>query len=184
MVKPNARRAVRRTLSVAVLLLTACTFSGMAQDTAPLATSNAAGVITLDRARTDIGLTPVREGRDPAATVSLSAALKRFAAGKQVYLTFVQTTAQDSPGVTYNVYLNLPPGTAPKGVGDPHYAGTFSLFKAVGRTTDVSLNITPYVQRMLEKGELDKDTRVTIVPAGEPNAAAAPQVQRLVIAAR
>jgi hypothetical protein len=172
-------------LSVAALalMLAACTLPGVAQDAPPLARSSATN-IKLAGARTDIGVTPVRDSREPAAAASLSATLKRFGAGKQVYLTFVQATAQDSPDVTYNVYINLPPGAAPQGTSDPHYAGGFSLFNAVGRATDVSLNITPHVQRMLERGELDTDTRVTVVPAGQPNVAATPQIQQVVIAAR
>jgi tyrosinase len=171
-----------RALSIA-LLLTACNLPGAAQGEQPLATSGA-GIIKLDRGRTDVGLAPVREGRDVAATASLGSALKRFAAGKQVYLTLVQTAAQDAPGVTYNVYLNLPPGAAPQGPSDVHYAGTFGFFDSVGRATDVSLNITPHIERMLARGELDKDTRVTIVPAGQPSASALPQIGRLVVTAR
>jgi hypothetical protein len=139
-----------------------------------------AAPVTLEASRTDVPLVPASEG----TTASLMARLRNLDAGRRVYLTLAQVKASADPGVTYNVYLNLPPTSRPQGVSDPHYAGTVSMFNAMGRPTDVALNITPAVSRLLARGDAPAAIQVTIVPAGAPQAAATPQIGKILLTSR
>jgi hypothetical protein len=155
-------------LVLAVLLTTACSDGAMAQDPSTLAAS-ASGVITLGAGPTEVTLAGASEGGAP---VPVAVRLTNVEPGRQIYLTFTRAQASSAPGVTYNIYLGLPASTVPRGTSDRHYVGTLNFFNATGRPLDMSLNITPQIGRLLASSEIGDDIRVTIVPAGEPAAAA------------
>lgn len=85
---------------------------------------------------------------------------------------------QDRRGVNYEVYLNLPSGTAPDPKG-PYYAGHVSVFvvhHGAEDTLDYSLDVTETVKGLQAKGEWTGDLKVTFVrsvPAGPTAEAAA-----------
>jgi hypothetical protein len=168
-----------RRLAVAILLTTACSHGAMAQDRGTLAASTS-GVITLGAGPTEVTLDGAS---DSGASGSVAARLKSVEAGRQICLTFTRAQAPAAPGISYNLYLGLQASTVPGGASDPHYVGTLNFYNATSRRPlDMSLNITPYVGRLLASSEVGDDVRVTVVPAGEP--AAAPQVAGIRITAR
>jgi hypothetical protein len=166
-----------RTAALAVLLATTYSHAAMAQDPGTLAVSSTPGPITLGAAPTDVTLVAPRGS-------SVADELKN-AAARQVYLTFTGAQAQTVPATTYNVYVGLPPGADPSGTSDIHYVGTLSFFNAAsGRAIDISLNLTPRLGQLLAGNAIANDVRVTIVPAGAPPEAAAPQIGSVRITAR
>jgi hypothetical protein len=168
-----------RSLVLAILLTTACSHGAMAQDPGTLAAS-ASGEITLGAGPTEVTLVG---GSGGGHAGPVAAVLKNVEPGRQIYLTFTRAQAPAAPGITYNVYLSLPAGTVPRGTSDPHYVGTLNFYNATGRATDLSLNITSHVGRLLAAGEIGDDVRVTIVPAGEA-ATTPPQVSGIRITSR
>src|SRR3546814_18028400 len=55
---------------------------------------------------------------------------------RQLYVVVRDLMAEEPPGVTYNLFLDLPEGTKSSGTDDPHYIGTFGFFGAVGRSEE------------------------------------------------
>lgn len=149
------------------LLATAMTGPATAQGPTQLAASPSPAV--LSSSRTDIRLT--------------NAASLATAAGRDVVLRMQGLKADETPGVAYNVYLNLPAGRAPEGTGDAHYLGTFSFFGAEGRERTVEIDITDALKRLANASVLN-DATLTIVPAGAPSPSAKPQIAQIQITAR
>ena len=172
-----------RRLVFLVLLTAAC--AGLAQDSRLLGTSTSPDAVTLRPGTTEVKLAAVQDEARRLAQPSLAARLKAVVPGKQIYLNLANISAQEQPGVTYNLYLNLPPNRTPTGPADPYFVGTFSFYNAVsGRSFDVAVNITSAVARLLQSGELGDDSWISIVPAGKPNPAAAPQIGKVLITVR
>jgi len=68
------------------------------------------------------------------------------------------------PGAVYQVYLNLPPGKAPKPEG-PYFVGNLSLYTEPGQTADIrrTYDITEPVKTLRQNGEWKGPVRVTFV---------------------
>jgi hypothetical protein len=168
----------RRGGVLAVLLATACSPGVMAQDPGTLAVASIPGAIVLGAGPAEVTLVA-------AGGNSVASRLKSVDGGRQIYLTFLQAQAQSAPSTTYNVYLGLAANDAPGGTGDPHYVGTINFFNAAtGRPIDMSLNITSKVDALLAVGDIGDSLRMTIVPAGDPPADAAPRIGGVRITAR
>jgi hypothetical protein len=178
-------RAVR-TLVLLIVLSAACALRGLAQDPMPLATSSSPDAVSLRPGKTEVRLVPVQDDRRRGERPSIASRLRGVVAGHQVYLNLTEVKAEDPPGVTYNVYVNLPPDRPPAGTSDPHYVGTFSFFNALSsRPTAVAINITPHVERLLSIAEIGDDLRVAIIPSGgTANLAAAPQIGKVLLTVR
>ncbi|MDB5600010.1 MAG: hypothetical protein JWN71_2054 [Xanthobacteraceae bacterium] len=102
---------------------------------------------------------------------------------RQVYLRLSRLQAKGQPGVSYNVYLNLPAGEAPRGVNDPHYVGTFNYFNATtGRPQDIAFNVTDWMQRYARETN-DPTLTVTLAPAGIPQTDSAPEIGQIQLVA-
>jgi hypothetical protein len=174
-------RPLAQTLGLTLALTTACMTRTLAQDPHALAVSPSDGV-TLRAGRTDVPLTVVQATREIGARRSLAERVGALPPGQTMLLTLQQLAAAAAPGVTYNVYLNLPATRAPQGAADPHYLGTVSFFDAPsGRARDVVLDITAPLARLTAAGLLTADPIVTIVAAGEPGPDAAPRLARILI---
>ena len=149
-----------------------------------LATSRAPGPITLGPGATHIPLVSAQDSTITTENTSLATRLKTINPEQQLYLKLLNLRAQQAPGVTYNVYLNLPPNQPPRGTSDPHYLGTISFFDAEGgRDRGVATNVTEPLKRLAAEGKIDSDTVITIVPAGTPTKGATLQVGNIVITA-
>lgn len=194
---PRLRRARLRGLLLCGVLLglpsssAACVTSAdrpVAQESKTLAASDPSGAVTLGAGAVSVPLSTVRDPDEPIAVgppPPIGDRLRRASSARQVYLQLQSLSAQDAPGVSYNVYLNLPAGQTPQGADDPHFAGAMSFFNAEsGRGGDVALNITAALKRLLERGAIANDLRVTIVPAGEPNPAARPRIGKILLTAK
>ena len=94
--------------------------------------------------------------------------------------------ADVQPGVVYNVYFDLPPGTTPKpGKRDPHYVGTLNFFdtseheggaEAMGEVKFRSFDATRVARNLHLTKRLSDKPSLTIAPAKEPEAGARPVV--------
>src|SRR3546814_4045587 len=51
---------------------------------------------------------------------------------RQLYVVVRDLMAEEPPGVTYNLFLDLPEGTKSSGTDVPHYTGAFAFFGAAG----------------------------------------------------
>ena len=133
--------------------------------------------ITLGAGRTEIRLAPPR---DAVGAAPLAARIKT--ADRPLYLKFEQLTSNVDPGVSYNAYLDLPPGRAPQGTSDPHYVGAVTFFNAESGRPAV-INITDPVKRLALDGKLKPDSTLTLAAVGEPSKGATPQIGRIVLSA-
>lgn len=177
---------LRRTLAAfaaAALLDCMIASGGMAQEPVQLAASQQPGrAIALGAGPTEVMIAPVRQASDRGAA-SLASRLRALPPATPVYLQLLGARSEQAPGVTYNVYLNLPAGSAGQGAADPHYVGTFSFFDAeVPR--NLAINVTDHLKRMNAAGLIDAGARVTIVPAGAPSRDAKPEIAKITVIAQ
>jgi hypothetical protein len=171
-------------VSSAAARTTACVARPQEQTVTPLIVAAAPDPLVLRAGATDVPLQVVREARDLEPRPSLAARL-RAASSRPIYLTLTGVSVQAQPGVVYNVYLNRPSGETSEGAASPHFLGALSFFNTTRDSArEVTLNVTPHLARLLERGELDGDLRLTIVPAGEPDPAASPRIQSVRLVAR
>ncbi|MEB3157609.1 MAG: hypothetical protein VKO26_09265 [Cyanobacteriota bacterium] len=104
-------------------------------------------------------------------------------------------TASAQPGVTYSVYIDLPPGATP-GADDPRRVGTVNFYAARPPGAPVaaegpapredneeklffSFDLTTAIASMRSRGLLLPQTTVTFIPDGRPEADALVVVGRL-----
>jgi hypothetical protein len=86
------------------------------------------------------------------------------AAGKKLGL-YLEGVDFGRPGVYYEVYADLPPGTEPKPEG-PHYLGTLSSFGPKGEGTTVGYDITRLVRELESQGRWNGKLSLTFVRRG------------------
>jgi hypothetical protein len=94
-----------------------------------------------------------------------------------------------APGALYAVYLDLPPNPTPE-QRKAHAVGAINFFHAhpaqpqaaahegmaAAHSAAASFDVTDLVKRLREAGELAEQPAVTVVPIGQPDAAAKPSV--------
>ena len=89
----------------------------------------------------------------------------------QTYLVLKGIFAEAAPGVSYDVYLDLPQARAPGGRTDPHYVGTFNFFDTSrGHRREARLNITQQLKALADAGRLSATPTVTVVPGATAKA--------------
>ncbi|HET9212502.1 MAG TPA: hypothetical protein VFR03_19010 [Thermoanaerobaculia bacterium] len=133
---------------------------------------------------------PVTLGAGPAVASlaptgkSLAAQLDALPPGRSLYLAVRGLTATEQPGVTYSVYLDLPPGAKPAG-NDPRKVGILDFFNArppgapnapdaespVNRDAEklfFSFDITQAARALRQRGQLTERTTLTLIPDGAP----------------
>jgi hypothetical protein len=89
----------------------------------------------------------------------------------QTYLVLKGISAEAAPGVSYDVYLDLPPGRAPGGRADRHYVGTFNFFDtSPGHRREARLNITQQLKALADAGQLSATPTLTVVPGAAAKA--------------
>ena len=128
----------------------------------------------------------------PANAMAFAAVGATLGPSKTVKLLLDNLTADGQPGVLFDVYLDLPAGTAPDPDG-PNYAGTINFFAVNPPHADhggqpvaqnFSLNVTRMVRELAAAGKLTDTPSVTIVPQGAPDAAAKPAIGGIRIVGR
>ncbi|HEX9944560.1 MAG TPA: tyrosinase family protein [Thermoanaerobaculia bacterium] len=147
-----------------------------------------------------LGAAPARVALEPAAElggeeVSLPDRVKSLPPKHRLYLVVRKLRAHAQPNVLYNVYLDLPSGTAPA-QGQAYWVGTVHFFDAVGHgghdqnpaaeagerdNKFFSFDITDVAKRLQSQGRLGAKPTLTIVPAGQPAAEAKPVVGEMTL---
>jgi tyrosinase len=127
-----------------------------------------------------LGPGPVREKLQAppstTASVPLGDRIAKLAPNKKLFLVVSSLEAKAQPGVTYNLYLELPAGTAPE---PSHFVGSINFFDAaMGMTSDkfFSFDITDLAKRLKAQGKLATGAELMIAPEGAPSAAAKPVI--------
>jgi len=166
-----------------IALATACALQGRDQESLPVASSRTENKVALRGGPAEIVLHPIG-GAPDAEPRSIEAHLRSLVPGHQVYLQLIDVEAKVPPAITYNVYLNLPPGKTPTETSHPHYVGTLNFFDAQSNhPVSIALNLTPYLDSLLSRGSFDDGLRVMIVPIGDPESSEV-QIARLQVIAR
>jgi hypothetical protein len=165
---------IMRAALPALVLTTASPLSqALAAETITIAESPAGAALPLGETPVTVTLALL-----PQAAARLRAAPQ----GEPVYLMVEGVHADAAVEATYEVYLGLPAGAAPRR-DDPHYVGDFNFFDAEARPRNVSFNITRLFARLRAAGALTDTPTVTIVPNGRPAPAARAGIGRLAIVA-
>jgi len=145
-----------------------------------LATSPAAPV--------SLGAGPVSVTLAPPSGKALSARVASVAPDRKVYLVAKGLGTDAPPETIYQLYLGLPPGTAPS-PDSPYYVGALNFFNAVGRGAGsdprfLSFDVTALLKSLQSQSALADNATVTIVPAGKPRAGAKPVVSAISLVAQ
>jgi len=148
------------------------------------AAAAASGPIALEVGPTRIML------RAPAQAVAgptFAARMKALPAEGRIYLVMKDAAAAAQPEVVYDVYLDAPENFRPS-ENDPHHVGTINFFAAAGTQAmpgsvprTFSLDVTQQVRALAAVDQLSANPAVTIVPAGQPSAAARPVIGQIQI---
>jgi tyrosinase len=136
------------------------------------------GPVELDGQAKRVELSP------PAASSKalLGTRLKGLSGERKLYLAVDDLMSNTAPGVLYNIYLNLPDGTAPADLS-PFYAGTINFFGAVMldgaskmEAPALAFDVTDLVRRLNANGGLNHTVSVTVIPDGDVAADAKPMI--------
>src|SRR5882757_1638592 len=135
-----------------------------------------------------LGAGPVTVTLTPPSGKALSAGVASVAPDRKVYLVAKGLGTDAPPETIYQLYLGLPPGTAPSPDG-PYYVGALNFFNAVGRGAGsdlrfLSFDVTALLKSLHAQNALAGNATVTIVPAGKPRAGAKPVVGAISLVAQ
>jgi hypothetical protein len=135
-----------------------------------------------------LGAGPVTVTLAPPSGKTLSARVASVAPDRKVYLVAKGLGTDAPPETIYQLYLGLPPGTAPSPDG-PYYVGALNFFNAVGRSAGsdprfLSFDVTSLLKSLHAQSALTGNATVTIVPAGKPRADAKPVVGAISLVAQ
>lgn len=157
------------------LLLAAATASGFL---AVPGIPQAAGPVTLAATPPAAGI-PLRDGSAWVALKPLEGDAATSAPGGWTRLVLVLRglRTEEQPGVTYGVYVDVPPGTRPP-PGDPRRIGTMNFFNAAAAPVDVSYELPGPLAARLSPGS---DVAVAVIADGPPSAGATPVVGSIAI---
>jgi hypothetical protein len=127
-----------------------------------------------------LGAGPVSVTLAPERTGQLSVARER-----KVYLVVRGLGTNEQPEVTYQLYLGLPPGTAPSPNG-PYYVGSVNFFNArtPGMPSDprfYSFDVTNLLRSTESSKSLGDRPVVTVVPGGKPRNTARPTIGEIAL---
>jgi hypothetical protein len=135
-----------------------------------------------------LGAGPVTVTLAPPSGKALSARVASVAPDRKIYLVAKGLGTDAPPETIYQLYLGLPPGTAPS-PDSPHYVGALNFFNAVGRGAGsdprfLSFDVTALLKSLHAHSALAGNATVTIVPAGTPRADAKPVVGAISLVAQ
>ena len=141
-----------------------------------LAESDPQRPIVVGAGPTEITLSLSRDGAGRQG--SLGTRLRGIPATQEVYLQLKNLRAEVEPGITYNIYVNLPARSS-AGTTDPHYVGTVNT----QGPRDPTINVTERLKQLNAGSMLDERTTVTVVPAGRPATGAEVKIDRVLLLA-
>jgi tyrosinase len=122
---------------------------------------------------------PMAAAKVPQAQEAFTAHVAKLAPEKQIFLVIKNLKADAHPGVTYQVFLDVPAGRS-LAQASAHRVGTINFFDAVmqhGQSSKFfSFDITDIVKGLQANRLLQDKPVITIVPAGKPAADAKPVV--------
>ncbi len=167
-----------------------------------VASSEPQGAIRLQLDQSRVALTPsVRPPLFAAAVPGAEATPQKFtervqniAPGESVFLVASQLSADAQPGVLYDLFIDLPKDPTPQDIED-HRVGTINFFGIAhpktghgrmmpGRqmntkTRFVSFDVTDKFHALSRTGRLEQQPFLTIIPQGQPIAAAQPVIGKV-----
>ena len=138
------------------------------------------------RAPVALGAGPVTVMLAPPSGEALSARAAAVAPDRKVYLVAKGLGTDVAPETIYQLYLGLPPGSAPS-PDSVYYVGALNFFNAVGRGSDprfLSFDVTALLRSLRSQNALADNATVTIVPAGPPRAGAKPVISVISLVAQ
>ena len=114
---------------------------------------------------------------------SLADVLGRLGDKERLYLVMSELQTDRQPGVTYDVFMNMPPNTPAKEV-DRYLVGNLNFFNVrsgtkTSRPSFTSFDVTEAARTMLKRRSGGQTATVTIAPDGSPPAEAHPIVGRI-----
>jgi hypothetical protein len=135
-----------------------------------------------------LGAGPVTVTLAPPSGKALSARVASVAPDRKIYLVAKGLGTDAPPETIYQLYLGLPPGTAPS-PDSPYYVGALNFFNAVGRGAGsdprfLSFDVTALVKSLRSQNALAESATVTIVPAGKLRAGAKPVISAISLVAQ
>jgi len=130
----------------------------IAGQTVPLAQSSQREPLTLGDKPVSVTLAP-----SPETPGSLQSRVGALAPSDQLYLVLQGLRADQPVGTGYQVYLDLPAGTAPARDGG-HYVGDLNFFNAAPGRRSAMFNVTSLLQALRSHGGLSDHPTVTIAP--------------------
>ncbi len=116
--------------------------------------------------------------------ISLATMISTLSPGGRLLLVVRGVTAEQQPGVVYQIYLDLPEGNLPDPTG-PHYIGTLNFYRARPASSNAtagtfeSFDITAAAARVEPLQMRDQPTTIVFAPAGRPADNARPSIGRL-----
>jgi Protein of unknown function (DUF_B2219) len=120
---------------------------------------------------------------------SISQSVRSLKDDHKVYLVLRDLRTNTQPGVLYNLYLGLP-SDKDANTADKHFVGSINFFnaavapdpaKAAQSKTFYSFDITSLLKSIEAAGDLGDTVVLTIVPAGNADSTAKPQIGEIVI---
>jgi hypothetical protein len=139
--------------------------------------------ITLGQKPVTVELSSVPAPKGERA-LTLPETVRALASDRKLYLVVRDLRTNAQPGVTYSLYLDLPPRASPE-AAQKHFAGNVNFFSATvtddpakAESSDrfVSFDVTPLLKALDADGKLKDVVTLTIIPDDTPAAAAKPWI--------
>lgn len=139
--------------------------------------------VELSNAPVKIKLKPTSEGRKTEGP-TVPETVRRLAGDRRLYLVLRDFRTNVQPGVTYDLYLDLPPD-APDATAAEHHVGTVNFFGAVvaedpsraeASEEFVSFDVTKLLKTLSSRGKLADSPTLSIVPSKVPAPTARPWI--------
>jgi len=149
---------------------------------APTAAASAPRQLVTKSTPIPLGPGPVRGQKleappSPQAAVPLGDRIAKLGPGQKLFLVVSNLQAKAQPGVTYNLYLELPATAA--AAGTANFVGSINFFDAAMHMPSdkfFSFDITDVAKRLKAQGKMATSAELTIAPEGTPAADAAPVI--------
>ena len=149
---------------------------------APTAAASAPRQLVTKSTPIPLGPGPVRGQKleappSPQAAVPLGDRIAKLGPGQKLFLVVSNLQAKAQPGVTYNLYLELPATAA--AAGTANFVGSINFFDAAMHMASdkfFSFDITDVAKRLKAQGKMATSAELTIAPEGTPAADAAPVI--------
>jgi tyrosinase len=139
--------------------------------------------VDLGATRTTVRLAPTA----PENQLSTMLGVPGAAPAGRLIVRLRDVQVQDSPGIVYKLYLDLPADASPE-VATQHFVGIVNFFGVVpagghgghaghgGAGQVIEFDVTRLAASLAASGSLASETSVTLIPVGEPAAGSEPKI--------